>query len=90
MNCERCICNICARSVALPCQYFTAGEVEDVDTFCFVCEDECRVYDGDPGKRVRRRFQCKNFIQARKYTKFREENDARAAEQRRKKFYRLK
>ena len=90
MPCCDCLCETCVRSAALPCQYFTAGELENIETVCYVCEDDCWEYDHAAGKRTRRRHECKDYIQAQKYTQFRKENNARVAERRRNKFTRLK
>lgn len=90
MPCCDCICETCARSAGIPWRYFTAGELEDIDTVCYVCEDDCWEYDHAAGKRLRRRRECKNYIQAQKYTQLRKENNAKVAEIRRKKFTRLK
>lgn len=90
MPCCDCICETCVRSSGLPCWYFTAGELEDIDMMCYICEDECWEYDHADGKKVRRKHECKNYIQAQKFAQFRKKNNAKVAETRRKKFYRLK
>lgn len=90
MYCQGCICETCVRSGGLPCEYFTAGELEDIDTMCYICEDDCWEYDHAIGKRSRRRHECKNYIQAQKYTQLRKENNEKVAERRRKNFTRLK
>lgn len=89
MPCCDCICETCVKSSGLPHKYFTAGELNDVE-MCYTCEDDCWEYDHAAGKQSCHRHECKNYIQAQKYTQFRKENDEKVAERRRKKFYRLK
>lgn len=69
--CYGCRCHSCVLSCDL--QYRRKpGEITEADEVCFNCDD-CRNWDGDPGKRVQWRDECQRYRAARSYIEARNE-----------------
>lgn len=47
-------------------EYFTPGEIQNVDDLCYDCDD-CYMYGGDHSKRSLWRPNCPEYIEAQKH-----------------------
>lgn len=58
--CTNCLCRYCTKNVEQPCSRGTLEEVSKVEP-CFNCDD-CFKFDGKPGKTVRLKENCNDFV----------------------------
>ena len=79
MSCYKCACEHCIYNAELFSWYFTPGELKDVDSICYNC-DECKHYDGDPAKRSQWREGCPKHQYPKKYMQKKERADRERAE----------